>query len=211
MHATAPTRKMSIRCLGSSGVLRTVSRILPRPDDKYTHKNTAPPKLANTPPAATPCMPSCGSGPQPRPSAPPNSTCAKATTNSVTEGTNMLPLPRITEDSVFTIHTKMEPKKATSQYATAWAKASPLPPSADIIASPNSTIKSMNTRPSKQPIHKAWTASTLARAASPAPKARLTADDTPPPMAPADIMVCSITNGNTNAMPAKAGASKCPT
>ena len=61
------------------------------------------------------------------------------------------------------------------------------------------------------PIHIACTASASARAASPAPKARLTADDTPPPMAPADSMPWNMTIGNTSAIAASEATPKLPT
>ena len=67
------------------------------------------------------------------------------------------------------------------------------------------------TTPAASAIHTACTASALARAASPAPSARLTADETPPPMAPADSIIWNITKGNTSAMPASAGEPKRPT
>ena len=48
----------------------------------------------------------------------------------------------------------------------------------------------------------ACSASVAARSRLPAPSARLIADETPPPIAPADIICVSITKGNTSAMPA---------
>ena len=48
----------------------------------------------------------------------------------------------------------------------------------------------------------ACSASVAARSRFPAPTARLMADETPPPIAPADIICVSITKGNTSAMPA---------
>ena len=44
----------------------------------------------------------------------------------------------------------------------------------------------------------ACSATACARAVSPAPKARLSADATPPPIAPADNMPVSIANGKTS-------------
>ena len=48
----------------------------------------------------------------------------------------------------------------------------------------------------------ACSASVAARSRFPAPSARLMADETPPPIAPADIICVSMTNGNTSAIPA---------
>ena len=62
-----------------------------------------------------------------------------------------------------------------------------------------------------QGIHIACTASAFARALSPAPSARLTADDTPPPIAPPDSINCSITIGNTSAIPASEATPSWPT
>lgn len=44
-----------------------------------------------------------------------------------------------------------------------------------------------------------------------APRARLTADDTPPPMAPADIIWVSMANGNTRAIAASGTVPRMPT
>ena len=48
----------------------------------------------------------------------------------------------------------------------------------------------------------ACSASVAARSRSPAPSARLIAEETPPPIAPADIICVSIANGNTSAIAA---------
>ena len=69
----------------------------------------------------------------------------------------------------------------------------------------------MMASPDNTPIHSACTAKALARAMSPAPRARLMADDTPLPMAPADSICCSMTKGNTSAMPASDGTPMLPT
>jgi hypothetical protein len=49
-----------------------------------------------------------------------------------------------------------------------------------------------NTAPKAMPSTKAWNASDSARAASPAPSARATAEATPPPMPPFAIIVISM-------------------
>jgi hypothetical protein len=48
----------------------------------------------------------------------------------------------------------------------------------------------------------ACSASVAARSRSPAPSARLIADETPPPIAPALIICVSMANGNTSAIAA---------
>ena len=58
-------------------------------------------------------MPPRGRPHQPRPNAPPTSTCVAATTSKVADGTRMLPLPRTTEAQVFSTQTPTDPKKAT--------------------------------------------------------------------------------------------------
>jgi hypothetical protein len=50
-----------------------------------------------------------------------------------------------------------------------------------------------------------------ARCGSDAPSARLTADDTPPPMAPADIIWTRVANGKTSAMAANGTVPSTPT
>ena len=52
------------------------------------------------------------------------------------------------------------------------------------------------------PISSACAASTEARSLSPAPSARAIADATPPPIAPPDIVMVRITQGNTSAIAA---------
>jgi hypothetical protein len=65
--------------------------------------------------------------------------------------------------------------------------------------------------PATMPMTTACSARVRARAASPAPSARLTAEDTPPPIAPADIIWTSITKGNTSAMAASGAVPSKPT
>ena len=107
----------------------------------------------------------------------------------VADGTAMLPAPRITEAKVLTSQTPIDPRKATLEKATACASASPLPPRLANSAGPKLSISSMVSKPAVKPIHRAWTAKALARSGSPAPKARLTAEETPPPMAPPDNII----------------------
>jgi hypothetical protein len=57
----------------------------------------------------------------------------------------------------------------------------------------------------------ACTASARTRSGWPAPVARLIAEDTPPPMAPAEHICISITKGNTRAMAASAVFPSTPT
>ena len=63
-------------------------------------------------------------------------------------------------------------------------------------------MTTVKNNPAQVPIMAACSASVAARSRLPAPSARLMADDTPPPIAPADIICVSITNGNTSAIPA---------
>ena len=123
----------------------------------------------------------------------------------------MLPEPRITEAKVFISQGPTEPRNATFEYATACASASSRPPSAVKRAGPKSSIAAVDARPATTAIQPACTASAAARAGSPAPRARLTADETAPPMAPPDSIVCSMTNGKTSAMPPSAATPKRPT
>ena len=60
----------------------------------------------------------------------------------------------------------------------------------------------MNVRPKQMLIRSACAASREARSTSPAPSARATAEATPPPIAPPDIVMVRITNGNTSAIAA---------
>src|SRR5262245_25081783 len=56
-----------------------------------------------------------------------------------------------------------------------------------------------------------WATSALASARRPAPRARAIAEDTPPPMPPADIICMSIATGKTSATPASASVPRKPT
>ncbi len=67
---------------------------------------------------------------------------------------------------------------------------------------PNTSMSSMKDGPKQTPISRACKASVEARSTSPAPIARAMADETPPPIAPPDIVIIRITNGNTSAMAA---------
>ena len=60
----------------------------------------------------------------------------------------------------------------------------------------------MKNRPKHSPISSAWIANVAARAWSPAPSDRAIAEETPPPIAPPDIVIIRITNGNTSAIAA---------
>ena len=79
------------------------------------------------------------------------------------------------------------------------------------MAGPKTSISRPFSPPAARPIHSACTASALARSGAPAPSARLIADATPPPIAPPDSIICSMTIGNTSAMPASDGTPKLPT
>ena len=67
---------------------------------------------------------------------------------------------------------------------------------------PKISITSMNVKPKLMPISSACVASVEARSVSPAPSARAMADATPPPIAPPDMVMVRITNGNTSAIAA---------
>ena len=62
----------------------------------------------------------------------------------------------------------------------------------------------MNSRPAQMLMMIACSASERARGSLPAPSARAIADETPPPMAPDDIICVSMIIGNTSAMAASA-------
>ncbi len=57
----------------------------------------------------------------------------------------------------------------------------------------------------------AWVTRRLASARRPAPIARATAEATPPPMPPADIVCMSMTSGKVTETPASASAPSQPT
>ena len=66
-------------------------------------------------------------------------------------------------------------------------------------------------RPAMVPMTMECRASAEARAPSPAPSARLMAEDTPLPMAPLLIICVSMASGNTRAMAASDTVPSCPT
>jgi hypothetical protein len=57
----------------------------------------------------------------------------------------------------------------------------------------------------------AWKASVAARASSPAPSARLIAEEMPPPIAPAESICVSMIMGNTSAIAASGAVPSTPT
>jgi hypothetical protein len=63
-------------------------------------------------------------------------------------------------------------------------------------------MPSMNVSPKQMPISSACAASVEARSTSLAPSARAIADATPPPIAPPDMVMVRITQGNTSAIAA---------
>ena len=79
------------------------------------------------------------------------------------------------------------------------------------MAGPKATNRSENADPAAAPMTVACSASASARASSPAPSARLMAEETPPPMAPADSICISMTMGNTRAMAASCVVPRMPT
>ena len=75
---------------------------------------------------------------------------------------------------------------------------------------PKASIITVKKIPAQAPIIAACSASVAARSRSPAPIARLMAEETPPPIAPADIICVSMTKGNTSAIPASASVPSRP-
>ena len=69
----------------------------------------------------------------------------------------------------------------------------------------------MNAAPIAAAMTSACTTRRRARRASPAPSAREMAEDTPPPIAPAEVICSSITSGNTSARPASGAVPRRPT
>ena len=148
-------------------------------------------------------MPKLGIGPKPSPSTALNTTCTKHVISKALEGVRMLPEPRMTEARALVSQMLIEPANATWAYNKHCARASPLPPNAlkmDALKSANTKV---NNKPMPSPMRVACKTKALALAKLLAPMARLMAEVMPPPMEPADNICCSITNGNTKAMPAK--------
>ncbi len=170
--------------------------------DRCHTRNSAAPPYASTCPHATPAMPRRGSGPRPRPSAAPSTICATDVTRIVADGVRMSPLPRSTDTSEFASHTVTMPPNSTSEYASACSTTASLPPSSRYRPGPKAMNNTLNARPAAMPISAACNASARARSASPAPSARLIADEMPPPIEPAENICISITNGNTSAIAA---------
>ena len=159
---------------------------------------------------AAPAMPSGGNGPQPSTSAPHSGICNNAAALKITEGTAMLPVPRTTLARILHSHTVSAPPNTMLEYAVAWCNAASLPPSNRYNAGPASSMTPVNSKPKTMAITAACHASRSARSASPAPNARAMADDTPPPIAPADIICIRIRIGNTSATPARPSVPSLP-
>ena len=125
-------------------------------------------------------------------------------------GTAMLPVPRTILARILHSHTVRAPPNTIVEYAIAWLSAAPLPPSKRYRAGPASSMTAVNNRPNAIAITTACKASLPARATSPAPSARAIADDTPPPIAPADIICIRMSIGNTSATPARPSVPSLP-
>jgi len=114
----------------------------------------------------------------------------------------MLPVPRRIDAKVFTSQITIAPENSTTAYPVASARTAPLPPSSANNRRPSSSIMTVKNSPPRTPIVAACHASALARSTLPAPSARLIADETLPPIAPADVVCISIVNGKASAMAA---------
>ena len=79
------------------------------------------------------------------------------------------------------------------------------------IGAPNATKIALKARPAAAPMTTACRASASARAKSPAPSARLIAEETPPPIAPADSICISMISGKTSVMAASGVVPRMPT
>src|SRR5262245_48706455 len=87
----------------------------------------------------------------------------------------------------------------------------PVPPMAAYSDGPPSSSPVVNTAPITTAMTHACHASASASGRRPAPSARATAEATPPPMPPADMVCMSMISGNTRATPASASAPSQPT
>src|SRR5207248_5906687 len=76
---------------------------------------------------------------------------------------------------------------------------------------PPARTRALNTPPRPSAITIAWATSASAWARRPAPSARATAEATPPPIPPADIVCISMTSGNVTEIPARASGPRRPT
>jgi hypothetical protein len=120
----------------------------------------------------------------------------------ISDGSFMLPVPRSTPAIVFISQGTTAPPKKICIYAIACASTLPRPPSNSRSEGPKISMPSMKTSPKQMPISSACAARVEARSISPAPSARAIADATPPPIAPPDMVMVRITQGNSNAIAA---------
>ena len=78
-----------------------------------------------TPP---PAMPSAGTGPQPKMNSGESGTSRTMPRQTASDGTSMLPVPRMTLASAFMSQTRTLPTKTTFEYASAASSEPPWPP-----------------------------------------------------------------------------------
>ena len=123
----------------------------------------------------------------------------------------MLPVPRTTLASMLKSQTATAPAKTTREYATAASRAPSRAPIAWYSGRPPGRTTAVNTPPRTSAMTIAWATSASAWARRPAPSARATAEATPPPMPPADIVCISMTSGNVTEIPARASGPRRPT
>jgi len=76
---------------------------------------------------------------------------------------------------------------------------------------PKGTATSVKSAPIAAAMMSACTTSRRAAAALPDPSARAMAEETPPPIAPAEVICSSMTSGNTSASPASGVVPRRPT
>ncbi len=75
-------------------------------------------------------MPSAGTGPKPKMRQGESGTSSTTPRQTASDGTIMLPVPRITLASAFISHTSAVPANTTFEYCSAAASEAPSPPSA---------------------------------------------------------------------------------
>ena len=107
IEATAPTRRMSAKEAQRRRAQRKCATL--RPAAMYQPSASAVSAVVATTAAPAPAMPSAGTGPSPKIRSGDNGTSRTTPTQIHTEGTHMLPLPRMTLASAFISHTSTVP------------------------------------------------------------------------------------------------------
>jgi hypothetical protein len=111
IEPTAPTRRMSLNRVGRSRAKRSRTRL--RPDPIYQASTAAVSAVVRMTATPAPAIPSAGIAPKPKISSGESGISRTTPIQVASEGTSMLPVPRMALANAFISHTKPLPANTT--------------------------------------------------------------------------------------------------